>query len=672
MTSTNPAAIASFVVGAPVFDRDAFARRATRVSAKTELIVAENDAYIVEDGAVIELSDTMVQDASLTIVIGRGAKVTYVSKTIQGNVAREIFLEEGAELDWIDIVESASDATTHLIGERASAKLRTIFIANDERPRVHARMLHHASRTASNMLTRGALLGSSHATYEGKIMIAEHATGCEAYQRADALVLSNTARIDAEPILEILNDDVRCSHGVTIGRVQEEQKFYLMSRGLTAQQAQELLVTGFFDALTASAGGFASDLRRWIASRLQRELDVKADFPLLNTTVRGKTLTYLDSAASAQKPRVVLDEMNAIYESRYANVHRGIYKLAEASTEKFESARACVAEFLHVKPEEIIFTRGTTDGVNMLADGLAHVVRPGDEIVVSIAEHHSNFVPWQQLCERTGATFKTLPLTPDFQIDLERARTIITSRTKIVAIAHASNVLGTVFPVREIAQLAHDVGALVVVDGAQAIAHRSVHPRDLGAGAYVFSAHKLYAPEGIGVLWCSKALLKQLKPSRFGGEMVRDVTIERTEFADAPYCYEAGTPSIAQASGLAAAINYLASIGSERIQDHERDLTSYTLEQLRAIPGLSIIGPSSVEDRIGAFSFVMDRAHPHDVAQILDRSGVCVRAGHHCAQPLHCALGLQATIRASIGVYTTRCDIDKLIEGLHAVRKVFP
>jgi cysteine desulfurase/selenocysteine lyase len=394
--------------------------------------------------------------------------------------------------------------------------------------------------------------------------------------------------------------------------------------------------------------------------------EAKADFPAL-----AKGLSYLDWAASAQKPQEVLDAISEFERSSYANVHRGVYKLAERATQAFEDARGTVARFIGAATEETLFTSGTTGGINALARSLEPAINEGDEILVSIMEHHSNFVPWQQLARRRGAAFKTIPLTPTFRLDLDAARKLITARTKVIAVAHVSNVLGVINPIPELAALARANGALLVVDGAQAAPHTHIRVHELGCDAYAFSAHKLYGPTGVGALWVRKDLLETLEPPAFGGEMVREVTVEQTSWNDLPWRFEPGTPPITQAIGFASAIRYIERIGIDAIVRHERELIAYALEKLRSVPGLALLGPSDTHDRLGVFSFTLENVHPHDIAQTLDERGIAIRASHHCAQPLHCALGIDASARASIGIPTSREDIDRLVAALGEVRKVF-
>ncbi|OYY07807.1 MAG: cysteine desulfurase [Rhizobiales bacterium 35-68-8] len=397
---------------------------------------------------------------------------------------------------------------------------------------------------------------------------------------------------------------------------------------------------------------------------------IRADFPALSLEVNGHPLTYLDNAASAQKPRQVLDRMRQAYESEYSNVHRGLHYLANAATEGFEHGRETVRAFLNAaSTDEIIFTRSGTGAVNLVASSLGQSIGEGDEIVLSIMEHHSNIVPWHFLRERKGAVIKWAPVREDGSLDLDAFRDLLSPRTKVVAITHMSNVLGTVTPVKEIVEAAHAVGAKVLVDGCQGAVHMPVDVRDLGADFYVLTGHKLYGPTGIGVLYGRRELLAQMPPYEGGGEMIREVTEDRVTYAEPPHRFEAGTPPIVQAIGLGAALDYMTALGRDRIAAHEHALSVYAHERLGAMNSLRIIGTAAGKGAI--ISFEMKGAHPHDVATVLDRYGVAVRAGTHCAQPLMARYGATATCRASFAFYNSRADVDRLAQALLKAQDLF-
>ena len=397
---------------------------------------------------------------------------------------------------------------------------------------------------------------------------------------------------------------------------------------------------------------------------------VRADFPALAMTVNGHPLTYLDNAASAQKPRQVLERMTRAYESEYSNVHRGLHYLANAATEAFEHARETARAFLNAgSVDEIIFTRSGTGSINLVANSLGQSIEAGDEIVLSIMEHHSNIVPWHFLRERKGAVIKWVPLKEDDSFDLDAFKALLTPRTKIVAVTHMSNVLGTVTPVKEIVEAAHAVGAKVLVDGCQAIVHMPVDVRDLDVDFYAVTGHKLYGPTGIGLLYGKHHLLAQMPPYEGGGEMIREVTEDFVTYGVPPHRFEAGTPPIVQAIGLGAAMDYVSAIGREAIAAHEHDLALYAQERLGALNSVRIIGRAPGKGAI--VSFEMKGAHPHDVATVLDRWGVAVRAGTHCAQPLLARYGATATCRASFALYNTRAEVDRLADALVKAQDLF-
>jgi len=398
---------------------------------------------------------------------------------------------------------------------------------------------------------------------------------------------------------------------------------------------------------------------------------VRADFPALALKVYGKSLVYLDNAASAQKPQVVLDRMTAAYSAEYANVHRGLHYLANAATEGYEGGRERVARFLNARrSEEIIFTRNATEALNLVASSFGGPrIGEGDEIVLSIMEHHSNIVPWHFLRERQGAVIKWSPVDDDGNFLLDEFEKLLTPRTKIVAITQMSNMLGTIVPIKEVIRLAHDRGIPVLVDGSQAAVHLAVDVQDLDADFYVFTGHKLYGPTGIGVLYGKYDLLAAMRPFNGGGEMIREVGRDAVTYGDPPHRFEAGTPPIVEAIGLGAAIDYVNSIGKDRIAAHERDLTRYAHERLGEINSLRIIG--TARDKAGVVSFEMKGAHPHDVATIIDRSGVAVRAGTHCVMPLLERFQVTATCRASFGMYNTRQEIDALAQALIKAQDMF-
>ncbi len=400
---------------------------------------------------------------------------------------------------------------------------------------------------------------------------------------------------------------------------------------------------------------------------------LRRSFPALDQTVNGKPLVYLDNAATSQKPRAVIEALRSYYEHDNANVHRGIHELSRRATIAFEEARAKVAGWIGAADaSEVVWTRGTTEALNLVAWawGLDNVGE-GDEIVLSVLEHHSNLVPWQLLARRTGARLRFIELDDQGRLVLGDLRSLLSDRTKLVAISHVSNALGTVNPVREIADAAHEVGALVVVDGAQGAVHMAVDVQELGADCYAFSGHKMCGPTGIGVLWARRELLESMAPYQGGGEMIHTVGREESTWAEVPHKFEAGTPNIAGAVGMGAAIDFLADVGMDAIAEHERGLMEYALARIGEIDKIRVFGPKSLDERSAVLSFTLGDAHPHDISTILDAEGVAVRAGHHCAQLVMQHFGVSATARASLYLYNTTEDVDRLVEGLTLVSTIF-
>ena len=398
---------------------------------------------------------------------------------------------------------------------------------------------------------------------------------------------------------------------------------------------------------------------------------IRRDFPILAERSHGKPLVYLDSANTSQKPQAVLDAMDAYYRHANANIHRATHLLSERATALYEGARAKAAAFINAPDvKNIVFTRGTTDGINLVAQSYGRsVLRAGDEIVISWLEHHSNIVPWQLLCEQTGAVLRVAPIDDRGEIDLEQYAAILSPKTRLVAVSHVSNALGTVNPVRTLIEQAHARGAVVLVDGAQAVPHLLVDVQALGCDFYVFSSHKMFGPTGVGVLYGRGSLLEVMPPYQGGGDMIASVTFEKTLYNVVPYKFEAGTPNIGGVAGFGAAVDYLTAVDRVAAQAHEDAVLAYATERVREIPGVRIIGEA--RHKTGVLSFLLDGVHPHDAGTILDNEGVAVRTGQHCAQPIMDRYGITATIRASLGIYNTREEIDALMRALQRVREVF-
>ena len=398
---------------------------------------------------------------------------------------------------------------------------------------------------------------------------------------------------------------------------------------------------------------------------------IRADFPALHQDVNGHPLVYLDNAATTQKPQAVIDAVRSFYEHDCSNVHRGVHALSQRATVAFESSRTSIKNFLGARDSrEIVFTRSTTEAINLVAHSFVGPrLNPGDEVLITEMEHHSNIVPWQLLCDEKGASLRIVPMTDDAELILEEFEKMISERTRIVSVVHVSNALGTVNPVEEIIRLAHDKGVPVMVDGAQAVPHMKVDVEALDCDFYAFSSHKVYGPTGIGVLFGKRERLLKMKPYQGGGDMILSVSFERTTFNEPPHRFEAGTPNIEGAIGLAKALEYIDDLGIDAIQAHEQSLLEHATQAILEIPGVRLIG--APQHRAGALSFVMEDIHPHDIGTILDQEGVAVRAGHHCAQPVMQHFNLSATVRASFGLYNRVDEIDALVKGLHSVREVF-
>ncbi|HFI0935046.1 TPA: cysteine desulfurase [Streptococcus suis] len=398
---------------------------------------------------------------------------------------------------------------------------------------------------------------------------------------------------------------------------------------------------------------------------------IRKDFSILDQVVNDEPLVYLDNAATTQKPQKVLDVLADYYQRDNANVHRGVHTLSERATARYEAARQKVADFIQAKSsKEILFTRGTTTGLNWVAQFAKEILQPDQEVIISVQEHHSNIIPWQQACQQTGAKLRYVTLK-DGELDMDHLRSLLSSKTQFVSLAHVSNVLGSVAPIGEIAELVHQVGAYLVVDGAQSVPHMAVNVQELDVDFYAFSGHKMLGPTGIGVLYGKEELLNLMSPVEFGGEMIDFVYEQSATWKELPWKFEAGTPNIAGAIGLGAAIDYLTEIGMDAIQAHEAELVDYVFPKLQAIPGLTIYGSQDLSKRTGVIAFNLDDLHPHDVATALDYEGVAVRAGHHCAQPLLRYLQVPATVRASFYIYNIKADCDKLVEAIIKTKEFF-
>ncbi|MBU6359979.1 MAG: cysteine desulfurase [Chloroflexi bacterium] len=397
---------------------------------------------------------------------------------------------------------------------------------------------------------------------------------------------------------------------------------------------------------------------------------IRRDFPILSEQVNGRPVVFLDSAASSQKPTQVLDAMSSVYRHQYANVHRGVYQFSEAATAQYDEARVKIAKFIGAPaPENIIFTRNATESLNLLAYSYGrHFLKAGDEVLITELEHHANFVPWFYLAQEKGIVVKCIPLTPNGQLDLSKLDDLLNERTKLLSFAHVSNVLGTITAPAPLIQRAHAIGAKVIIDGSQAVPHMPVNVAALDCDFYAFSGHKMLGPTGIGVLYGKPELLDAMPPFMTGGDMISYVGFDTIRWNEVPLKFEAGTPAFVEAIGLGAAVDYLSQLGMEAVRAHEHEITSYALERMAEIPGMNIYGPNDASVRGGVVTFNVDKIHPHDLATLLDQEGVAIRAGHHCAQPLHQRLGLPATARASFYVYSQLHEVDALVEAIYKAK----
>ena len=398
---------------------------------------------------------------------------------------------------------------------------------------------------------------------------------------------------------------------------------------------------------------------------------LKAEFPILNQSINGFPLVYLDSAATTQKPNCVIATEQEFYKNDYANIHRGVHTLSVRATDRYEAVRENVRQFINAESiQEIIFTKGTTESINLVATSFAQeYLKPGDEVLISALEHHSNIVPWQVVCERTGARLKVIPVTAEGDLDEVAYRSLLTSNVKLVALSHVSNAIGTVNPIRHLIKLAKENNSIVLIDGAQAVAHLSVDVVALDCDFYAFSSHKLYGPTGVGVLYGKKTLLEKMSPYQFGGDMIKMVSFNKTLYNDLPYKFEAGTPNIAGVVAFGRAVDFINEIGLEAIAKYEHELTRYTVDCLSAITGVSLVAQPA--QQAGIVSFVMDQVHPHDIGTIFDQQGVAIRTGHHCAMPLMDLLKVSATARISLGLYNTQHDVDQAMAAIAEVKRVF-
>lgn len=664
--------------------------------------------------------------------VGLGSRVTFIESYVSlgsaqyfTNTVTEILLNENARLDYYKLQHESSNAfhigTTTvqqsrgsqfystsistgaelgrhnlnvlLNGEDVFCQLNGLYFAQGNQLLDHHTFIDHAKpHGTSQEFYKGIIDDQARAVFNGIILVRKDSQKTDSRQTNKNLLLSETAMVDTKPQLEILANDVKCAHGATVGQIDKNALFYLRSRGIGLAESRKLLTYAFaLEVLQKiSHEPIREALETLIQSRLQKNtsntsvssltepqrpfselLLLRKDFPILYQNVHGKPLVYLDNAASTQKPVEVIRTIQEYYEQYNANIHRGVHYLSQKATDLYEKAREDVRRFLNAsRIQEIIYTRGTTEGINLVAHSFVRPqLRPHDEILISAMEHHSNIVPWQILCEETGAKLRVIPMNSQGELLLDQYVSLLSERTKIVSIVHLSNALGTINPIRKMIQIAHEHHVPVLIDGAQAVSHLPVDVQQLDCDFYVFSGHKLFAPTGIGILYGKMSLLEKMRPYQGGGDMIRSVSFEKTTYNDLPYRFEAGTPHIEGGIGLGAAIRYLQKIGLSKIKAYEQQLLHYAMNALGKVPGIQFVG--TAKEKASVVSFTLKEIHPHDIGTILDQEGIAIRTGHHCAQPVMQFFGIPATARASLAFYNTPEDIDALVQGLHQVLEVF-
>lgn len=595
--------------------------------------------------------------------IGEGARLTHLTATLGG---------------------AATDKTNifKITGHGGQVVHRHVTLAaGNESHTTETVAIHEGRCSRSDISSRSVADGNASVASHSKVHIDAAAQKSASRAEDHSMIVSRGARCESVPSMEILADDVEAGHGASTCHLDPEHMFYLQSRGLDAHEAKKQIVTGFLKSIfideTSSAGAVCfSDLisdrfdsagRDHLAAGINRK-----EFPILAQKVNGKPLAYLDNAATTQKPKAVMESISRFYSRDNANINRGIHTLGERATAAFESARKKVARFINAKPNEIIFVRNATEGINLIANTIARKkLLPSDRILLTEMEHHSNIVPWQMACAETKSMIDAVEVTPEGLLDAESLRRCLAQNPKIFSFTHVSNVLGTINPVKELVQMAHRAGAMAVVDGAQSAPHISIDVKDLDCDVFVFSGHKMLGPTGIGVVYIKHGLMSEMPPFLGGGGMIKEVTFGKVSFKNGPERFEAGTPDICGAVGLAAAIDYLEGVGMENVKAHNDALVRYALEKLSEIRQVRIYGPQDPSKRAGVISFNLGDMHAHDVSTVLDEQGVAIRAGHLCAQPLMARMDTASMCRASFHIYNSTRDVDQLIESIKKAIKVF-
>lgn len=651
------------------------------------------------------ISGSNLVDRNL-IVLEANTKATLIVETVgDGEAYRngefDIRLEEGSELTLIEVQQFKNvdqhvykgavlkkDAILNhvVVGLDAKGEERNFFHLTGEgsyvnfnqaqlglgktRRQVKTHALHSARNTKSRLNTKTVAGDTAHIVSIGKVLIEKDAQQTDSNLTDHGLMLSEQSQVTAVPALEVHADDVHAGHANSASRINDDHLFYLMSRGLTEKEAKKTIILSFLESVLQEQAQYIDTHSLFEAYWDDQKSGAirKEDFPTLKQKIHAKNLVYLDSAATSQKPKQVIEAVKRFYEEDNANIHRGMHTLSERATERYEEARETVAGFINSEPEELIFVRNATEGLNLLAQTLGKDITDQDSILLTEMEHHSNIVPWKLLAQETGAELRWVPVLEDGTLNMNVLDEELARKPTIIAINHVSNVLGTINPVKEIIEKAKD--SIVIVDGAQSVPHLPVDVKSLGCDALVFSGHKMLGPTGIGAVYVKKELLEKLPPYMGGGGMIKEVSKDNIVYKDGPQRYEAGTPNVAAAIGLAEAVKYLQNIGMYHIARHNMQVVQYALEELGKIPQVKLYGPEASK-RAGAVAFTLGDMHGHDVAQILDDNGVAIRSGHHCAQLLMDHFGVADLCRASFHMYNSKEDVDSLVKGLKKAIEVF-
>ena len=653
------------------------------------IIVDDNSEVTFFEDLKSENEEKSYISKMVEIVIGNNSKVNYSNlQTLNKKsflfVKKRAITKKDATISWLDCCfgseTTSSEITTNLNGEGSEARNYGIFFGDESQQfDLVVNSMHNAPNTTSDIFSRGALTDYSKCIYHGLVKIQRNAPGSNGYQKEDTILLSPNATADAIPDLEIDNSDVKCSHGATIGKIDEEKLFYLRTRGFDKNAATNIYIKGFFNQIIKETKlkKIRENINNLIDDKMKNikidseekvTFNTKNDFPIFDN---HPDLVYLDSGATSQRPKKVIKTITDFYEKDNANINRGIYSLSEQATEKYNQARKRVAEFINANENEIIFTRNTTETINLLANTIKPLLEEGkNEILLTEMEHHSNLVPWQQFAKKHNFKLKFIPITENYELDYEKAKELINEKTAILSVTHISNVLGTINDIKQLINLAKEKQALTIIDAAQSVSHIKVDVKELDCDFLAFSSHKMLGPTGIGILYGKEKHLEKMQPFILGGGMINTVSYEETTFADIPEKFEAGTQNIASAIALGEAIVYLENLGFKNIKDHEKELTTYALDQLKTIENIEIYNPGSKKSS-PLISFNLKGIHPHDIATVLNDDNIAIRAGHHCCMPLMKKLNISGTCRASFSIYNTKEDIDKLVEGLKKVQEVF-